>query len=37
MNKDFSNVMSTLTGIQDSLLQVAVYTDFQPQCVIILE
>ncbi|MEN6445455.1 MAG: hypothetical protein ABFC98_05360 [Candidatus Cloacimonas sp.] len=37
MTRDFSEVMPTLTGIQDNLLQVAVYTDFQPQCVIILE
>ena len=37
MIKDYSQVMGTLTGIQDSLLQVAVYTNFQPQCVIILE
>jgi len=37
MKNDFSEVMSTLTGIQDYLLQVAVYEDFQPQCIIILE
>ena len=37
MKNDFSEVMNTLTGIQDYLLQVAVYEDFQPQCIIILE
>ena len=37
MKNDFSEVMSTLTGIQDYLLQVAIYEDFQPQCIIILE
>jgi len=37
MKNDFSEVMNTLTGIQDYLLQVAVYADFQPQCIIILE
>lgn len=37
MKKDFSEVMEALQGISASLLQVAVYTTFEPRCVVILE
>jgi len=37
MTRDFSEVMNTLSGIQDYLLQVAIYDDFNPECIIILE
>ncbi|HNZ89035.1 MAG: hypothetical protein PHE75_03150 [Candidatus Cloacimonas acidaminovorans] len=37
MTRDFSEVMNTLSGIQDYLLQVAIYDDFKPECIIILE
>ncbi len=30
MTRDFSEVMNTLSEIQDYLLQVAIYNDFKP-------
>ncbi len=37
MKKDFNKVMTVLKDLENSLLQVAVYENFAPRCVIILD
>ncbi|MDD4310557.1 MAG: hypothetical protein PHO32_09270 [Candidatus Cloacimonetes bacterium] len=37
MKKDYNDIMDTLVGVSENLLQVAVYTTTAPRCVIILD